>query len=109
MLREISEEVRVNLKDRLREARQQIRRHRHDSSASRSRPPFPFGEIEGLHHGLHREGMWWWQTLGYTPAGIELWNAMRALDYLETRREVDPKRLGVTGRSGGGATRLASG
>lgn len=48
MLREISEEVRVNLKDRLREARQQIRRHRHDSSASRSRPPFPFGEIEGL-------------------------------------------------------------
>ena len=60
------------------------------------------GEIEGIHHGLYRYGMWWWQTLGYTPAGIECWNGMRALDYLETRKEVDPNRLGVTGRSGGG-------
>jgi dienelactone hydrolase len=62
------------------------------------------GEIEGIHHGTHRFNMWWWQGLGYTPAGIECWNAMRALDYLETRKEVDRKRLGVTGRSGGGAT-----
>jgi hypothetical protein len=65
------------------------------------------GEIEGIHHGTHprmKHGMWWWHTLGYTPAGIECWNAMRALDYLESRKEVDPKRLGITGRSGGGAT-----
>jgi dienelactone hydrolase len=61
------------------------------------------GEIQGLHHGTYREGMWWWHSRGYTPAGVELWNGIRALDYLETRPEVDPKRIGVTGRSGGGA------
>ena len=61
------------------------------------------GEIEGLHHGTYREGMWWWQSRGYTPAGVEAWNCIRSLDYLETRPEVDASRFGVTGRSGGGA------
>lgn len=61
------------------------------------------GEIEGIHHGTYRYGMWWWLNRGYTPAGVEAWNCIRALDYLETRGDVDPARLGVTGRSGGGA------
>jgi len=61
------------------------------------------GEIEGIHHGTHREGRWWWNSRGYTSAGVEAWNGIRALDYLETREEVDPDRFGVTGRSGGGA------
>ena len=61
------------------------------------------GEIEGVHHGTYRQGRWWWISRGYTPAGVEAWNAIRALDYLETRPDVDTARLGVTGRSGGGA------
>jgi dienelactone hydrolase len=61
------------------------------------------GEIEGTHHGTHHLNMWWWNSRGYTPAGVETWNGMRALDYLQSRPEVDPARLGVTGRSGGGA------
>lgn len=61
------------------------------------------GEIEGKHHGTYQYGMWWWNSRGYTPAGVEAWNGIRALDYLETRPEVDAKRFGITGRSGGGA------
>lgn len=61
------------------------------------------GEIEGIHHGTYREKMWWWNSRGYTSAGVEAWNCIRALDYLESRSEVDAQRIGVTGRSGGGA------
>jgi hypothetical protein len=61
------------------------------------------GEIEGLHHGTHHLNMWWWNSRGYTPAGVEPGNGMRARDYLQSRPVVDPERLGVAGRSGGGA------
>lgn len=64
------------------------------------------GEIEGKHHGTHNLGRWWWNSRGYTPAGVEAWNCIRALDYLETRPEVDKEKFGVTGRSGGGAYTL---
>ncbi|WP_406695021.1 acetylxylan esterase [Singulisphaera sp. Ch08] len=62
------------------------------------------GELPGLHHGTHHLGMWWWISRGYTPAGIEAWNGVRVIDYLTSRPEVDPTRIGMTGRSGGGAT-----
>ena len=39
---------------------------------------------------------------GRSPAWMYAWDGIRALDYLEERPEVDPNRLGVTGRSGGG-------
>jgi cephalosporin-C deacetylase-like acetyl esterase len=61
------------------------------------------GEIEGIHHGTYRYKMWWWNCRGYSPAGVEAWNCIRALDYLQTRSEVDAEKIGVTGRSGGGA------
>ena len=61
------------------------------------------GEIAAIHHGTYRENRWWWHSRGYTPAGVECWNCIRALDYLQSRPDVDPDRLAVTGRSGGGA------
>ncbi len=61
------------------------------------------GEIRGGHHGTYSKERWWWASRGYTPAGVEAWNGIRALDYLETRPEVDRARIGITGRSGGGA------
>jgi cephalosporin-C deacetylase-like acetyl esterase len=80
------------------------------------------GEIPGVHHGTygrpwghlkawgetdaekmknHNRFGWW--SAGYTPAGVEAWNGICGIDYLLTRPEVDPDRIGVTGISGGGA------
>lgn len=61
------------------------------------------GEIQGVHHGTYRYDRWWWNARGYTPAGVEAWSAVRAIDYLQTRPEVDGERIGIAGRSGGGA------
>ena len=61
------------------------------------------GEIAGKHHGTYNLGRWWWQARGYTPAGVECWNGIRAIDYLVSRPDVDAERIGVTGISGGGA------
>jgi cephalosporin-C deacetylase-like acetyl esterase len=64
------------------------------------------GEIPGIHHGTYREGRWWWQARGYTPAGVECWNGIRAIDYLYDRPEVDVDRIAATGISGGGAATI---
>jgi dienelactone hydrolase len=73
------------------------------------------GEIPGVHHGTYGnpwnhikeknkpENRFWWHSIGYSPAAVECWNGIRAIDYLLTRPDVDPQRIGVTGISGGGA------
>lgn len=61
------------------------------------------GEIAAIHHGTYREQRWWWLSRGYTSAGVECWNGVRGIDYLISRHDVDPKRIAVTGISGGGA------
>jgi len=39
---------------------------------------------------------------GETMIGWRVWDIMRSVDYLETRSEFDPKRVGLMGISGGG-------
>ncbi len=39
---------------------------------------------------------------GYSTASYFIWDVIRGIDYMLTRKEVDPARIGITGRSGGG-------
>ncbi|HLY07929.1 MAG TPA: prolyl oligopeptidase family serine peptidase [Planctomycetota bacterium] len=40
--------------------------------------------------------------VGWSCASFRIWDGIRSIDYLASRPEVDPKKLGCTGNSGGG-------
>jgi cephalosporin-C deacetylase-like acetyl esterase len=62
------------------------------------------GEIEFTHHGVYSRAWFHWYSRGFSPLAVELLNARRTVDYLVTRPDLDGKRIGATGRSGGGMT-----
>jgi len=39
----------------------------------------------------------------FSPMGLQLWNSIRVVDYLQSLQEVDGRRIAVTGASGGGS------
>jgi len=43
-----------------------------------------------------------WQHSRPKTLKLQLWNSIRAVDFLTSRKFVDPKRIGITGASGGG-------
>jgi len=49
------------------------------------------------HFGSAAQRLW-----SFGPLGLQLWNSIRALDFLETLSDVDPDRVGIAGASGGG-------
>lgn len=47
--------------------------------------------------------------IGRPLSGIQVYENMRAVDYLQSRPEVDPKKIGITGASGGGNQSMYAG
>ncbi len=50
----------------------------------------------------HRFGSPEQRLWSFGPLGLQLWDSIRALDFLASLDDVDPARIGVTGASGGG-------
>lgn len=69
------------------------------------REPFAFDKMWGSElHGTYGHMMIQVGSvlLGRNTAWFQVADTMRAIDYLQSRPEVDPQRIGLTGHSGGG-------
>src|SRR5215831_2290764 len=77
-------------------------------------PPGQGERLEYLDHATGKSKLSGGGTGEHSMAGMQclltgtnvaryfIWDGIRGFDYLLTRRDVDPKRIGVTGNSGGG-------
>ncbi|MGB9758789.1 MAG: alpha/beta hydrolase family protein [Thermoproteota archaeon] len=67
-------------------------------------------EEEDIKKGPYQSSCWslstWALMLGKTTIGRRVWDAMRAIDYLQTRDDVKKDAIGMMGISGGGTTTL---
>jgi dienelactone hydrolase len=47
--------------------------------------------------GSPREQLW-----SFGPLGLQLWNSIRSIDFMQSLPDVDPEKIAMTGESGGG-------
>lgn len=65
------------------------------------------GKALGEYHGEMAAATLW--PVGRPLSGLQVYENMRAVDYLISRPEVDPDRIGITGASGGGNQSMYAG
>jgi dienelactone hydrolase len=58
-----------------------------------------YNDTDQIEHRFSDPREWLWN---FGPLGLQLWNSIRVVDYLESLPEVDRQRISATGESGGG-------